>query len=351
MKVLALDEIDRLLTMPDCIRVLEQAYREFGSGQATNIPRQDMITPLPGARVHGFKTMSGSLPRERVVALRINSDIIHWPEVNGQLRREKLPVAPGGNWVGLILLFSSDSGELLAIMPDGVIQRMRVAATGGLGIKYLAKENASVMALLGSGWQAGSAAMAACAVRPIRQIRVYSPNPNNRAKFAADMTAKLGVEVIAAGSAAHACRGADIVSCATNALGTVFDAQWLEPGMHFACVRHHEIDQEAYRRADKIVIHAKRGTPDHYIIGDDGRYPELKEGYDTLDLSSYPELQELIAGKIEGRKSDHDITIFSNNLGLGLQFAAVAKHVLDLAEQQGKGHELPPEWFVQNVHP
>jgi ornithine cyclodeaminase/alanine dehydrogenase-like protein (mu-crystallin family) len=165
------------------------------------------------------------------------------------------------------------------------------------------------------------------------------------------MTAKLGVEVVPADSAAQACKGADIVSCATNALGTVFQAQWLEPGMHFLCVRHHEIDPEVYRRADRVIIHTKRGTPEHYIIDDDGRYPELKEGYDTLDLSSYPELQELIAGKVAGRGSDAEVTIFSNNLGLGLQFAAVGKHVLDLAERQGKGRELPASLFVQNVHP
>jgi ornithine cyclodeaminase/alanine dehydrogenase-like protein (mu-crystallin family) len=121
--------------------------------------------------------------------------------------------------------------------------------------------------------------------------------------------------------------------------------------MHFVCVRHHEIDPAVYRRADRVVIHTKRGTPEHYIIDDDGQYPELKEGYDKLDLSSYPELPDLIAGKAAGRGSDTEVTIFSNNLGLGLQFAAVGKHVLELAQRQGKGRELPAAWFVQNVHP
>jgi alanine dehydrogenase len=350
MLVLGLDEINELLTMKDCIRVLEKAYENFGNGKAMNIPRADMITPSSD-RVHGFKTMSGSLPNENVVALRINSDIIHWPEINGQLRRVKIPAAPGDNWVGLVLLFSTETGELLAMMPDGVIQAMRVAATGGLGIKYMAKENASTVALLGSGWQARSAAKAACAVRPIQQIRVYSPNPENRTEFAREMSAEIGVEVIAVNSGEEACKGADIVSCATNALGKVFDAKWLEPGMHFVCVRHHEIDKDVYNQADNIVIHTKKGTPDHFIIDDNGQFPELKEGYDTLDLSSYPELQELVAGKIQGRKSEQDITIFSNNLGLGIQFAAVGKYVVELAKKQGKGHELPAEWFVQNVHP
>ena len=94
--------------------------------------------------------------------------------------REKVPAAPGNRWVGLVLLFSVDNGEPLAIMPDGVMQRMRVGATNGLGIKYLARKNAETVGILGSGWQAGSQLMAACAVRDIKQIRCFSPTRENR---------------------------------------------------------------------------------------------------------------------------------------------------------------------------
>ncbi len=349
MLVVELEEIAALLTMPDCLRVLEQAYRDLNSREAMNVPRQGLITPGSDDRVHGLKTESASFPRERVIAVRINSDILHWPLIDGQHRRVKLPVAPGGNYVGLILLLSADTGELLSIMPDGVIQAMRVAATGGLSIARLAKQGATTMALLGAGWQARAAAKAGCAVRPLKQIRVYSPNPKSRTSFATEVGKDLGVDVVPVGSARQACEGAEIVSCATNALETVFQAEWAEPGQHILCIRKNEIDPALFARADRVVIHDKQLKPQNYVIGDAERYAELKEGYGALDLSAYPELDELIAGKVPGRSSDAEITIFCNNRGTGLQFAAVGKHVLDLAKEQGKGHELPVQWFVQSV--
>lgn len=351
MRVVELKDIEALLSMQDCLRVLEQAYRDLNARKAVNVPRQGIITPggVDG-RVHGLKTESASYPRERVIAVRINSDILHWPLIDGQHRRVKVPAAPGGNYVGLILLLSADNGELLSIMPDGVIQAMRVGGTGGLSIQRLAKKGASTMALLGAGWQARAAAQAACAVRRLEQVRVYSPNPDSRKGFAAEMSAKLGVEFVPVDGAQRACEGADIVSCATNSLGTVFQASWAEPGQHILSIRKNEIDVALYARADRVVIHDKQLKPKNYVIGDAEQYAELREDYDTLDFSAYPELDELITGKIPSRESDREITVFCNNRGTGLQFAAVAHHVLELAKAQGKGHELPVEWLVQSVH-
>ena len=91
--------------------------------------------------------------------------------------REKVPAAPqAAAYVGLVLLFSVENGEPLAILPDGVMQRMRVGAANGLGIKYLARDDAATVGILGSGWQAGAQLMAACAVRDIASIRCFSPN-------------------------------------------------------------------------------------------------------------------------------------------------------------------------------
>ena len=112
--------------------------------------------------------MDGVVPKLGVGAVRINSDIITWPKRGNNMRREKVPAAPNNRYVGLVLLFSVETGEPLAILPDGVMQRMRVGAANGLGIKYLARENAKTVGILGSGWQAGAQLMAACAVRDDR---------------------------------------------------------------------------------------------------------------------------------------------------------------------------------------
>ena len=97
------------------------------------------------------------------------------PKKGNNVVREKVPAAPGNRYAGLVLLFSAENGEPLAILPDGVMQRMRVGAANGLGIKYLARKNASTVGILGSGWQAGTQLMAACAVRDIKPIRCFSP--------------------------------------------------------------------------------------------------------------------------------------------------------------------------------
>src|SRR2546429_5225916 len=119
--------------------------------------------------------MDGVIPKLGIGAIRINSDIVTFPRVGNNLRREKVPAAPNNRYVGLVLLFSVENGEPLAILPDGVMQRMRVGAANGLGIKYLARENAKTVGILASGWQAGAQLMAASAVPDTETIRRSSP--------------------------------------------------------------------------------------------------------------------------------------------------------------------------------
>src|SRR5262245_10986835 len=172
MLVLSNEDVARLLTMEDCIAALEPMYRDYVDERALISPRVDSI--LPNSHEGGyyaFKQMSGGWPAQGVQALRVNSDIVTHPLVAGKPRRVKQPLA-GGRWVGLVLLFSTETGQLLAMFPDGVMQRLRVGAASGLALKHLAREDASTLALIGAGWQAGSQLMAARAVRNFREVRV-----------------------------------------------------------------------------------------------------------------------------------------------------------------------------------
>src|SRR5690349_7570805 len=124
--ILSNEDVDKLLTMPECIEALEEAYVELAEGRGITRTRSDCITPTQQAdAVYGLKSMDGVCPKLGVGAIRINSDIVRFPKKGNTVVREKVPAAPGKRWVGLVLLFSVENGEPLAIMPDGVMQRMR----------------------------------------------------------------------------------------------------------------------------------------------------------------------------------------------------------------------------------
>ncbi len=221
--ILSNDDVAKLITMPDCIAVMEEAYVELAEGRGVSRTRSDCFTPTTrDDALYSLKSMDGVVPKFGVGAVRINSDIITWPRKGNNIRREKVPAAPGNRYVGLVLLFSTETGEPLAIFPDGVMQRLRVGAANALGAKYLAREDAATAGILGSGWQAGAQLMAICAVRPIRTIRCYSPNVDNRDAFARDMTALLDVAVTPVETPEEAIGDADIVMCATNTVDPIF---------------------------------------------------------------------------------------------------------------------------------
>lgn len=355
--VLSNEEIDGLLAMPECIAALEHAYRELHAGRAVTRRRSDSMTHATGGReaVYSFKTMDGVVPGQGFAAVRLNSDLLTWPRVGNTQRRVKVPAAPGNRYVGLVLLFSTANGEPLAIMPDGVIQRMRVGATNGLGVRCMARADACEVGILGSGWQAGTQLMAACAVRNVRRIRCFSPTRENRTRFSEEMSDLLGVEVVPMESAEDAVRGAHIVMCATNAIEAVFFAPWMEPGMHVSSIKMPEIDEAALRRADRVGLHFAHRSPElvaaEGLEAEDHRPGRGWAASQGFDFSRCPRLPDMLADPLLGRQGDHEITCFINDLGLGLQFAAVAGLAWRKAREAGIGHELPTEWFTETVHP
>jgi ornithine cyclodeaminase/alanine dehydrogenase-like protein (mu-crystallin family) len=269
--------------------------------------------------------------------------------------RVKVPAAPGGRYVGLVLLFSTETGEPLAIIPDGVVQRMRVGATNGLAAKYLARRDATTVGLIGSGWQAGGQLMAIAAVRAVERVRCFSPNPERRAAFCRDMTARLGVEVEAVGSAEAAVRDVDVAMCGTSRIEPIFSADWVRPGMHLSSIKRPELEPAAIRRADRFVIHSRDPSPLRVTTrglahpeGDTHGTPALAGEF---DFDTLPVLPDLVSGKVPGRQSDDEVTCFVNNLGMGYQFAVVGALVLGEARKHGVGRDLPTEWFTEAEHP
>jgi alanine dehydrogenase len=353
--VLSNADVERCLPMLECIAVLEDAYRELSDGRGVNRVRSDCLVPAPrGDAIYSLKSMDGVIPKLGVGAVRIDSDIVTWPKQGNAMRRVKVPAA-NGRYVGLVLLFSAETGEPLAIMPDGAMQRIRVGATNGLAAKYLAREDSSTIGILGSGWQAGTQLAAVCAVRTIKTIRCFSPNRDNRERFAQEMSAALGVNVEPVAQPEDAIAGADIAMCATNSIDNVFLARWLEPGMHVSAIKVPEIERAAIERADRLVIHTRDEKPLH-VTTRDLAVPERSgnKGWalaKSIDFSRAATLPDLIAGNAKGRVSAQEVTCFVNNLGLGYQFAAAGAVAYRKAKEAGLGHDLPTDWFTQDVHP
>lgn len=351
------DDAQALLDMADCVAILEQTYAASHAGTAINGRRSDMVGPAGSPdSAYVLKMMGAIQPDLKVGAVRINSDLFNWISEGSQRRRVKVPAAPGDRWVGLVLLFSTETGEPLAIFPDGVVQRMRVGATSGIAVGRLARTDAAVLAILGTGWQAEAQVLAAAAVRSLREIRCFSPNPDRRDSFAAKIQNALGIPAHAMTSPKNAVRGADIVLCATNSSGHVFHEEWLEAGMHVGSIRDRELGPAAIARADLVVVHDRDNlTGQHVAIAKGAVFEEKRKelGQDprTSRLVSAPSLAELVGGEIGGRQNAAEITCFLNYHGVGLQFAALGALLYRKAVELGRGHYLPTDWFTEDVHP
>jgi alanine dehydrogenase len=364
--ILSNDDINELVSMEECIERLDQTYQDLGNGLAQNRPRSDIYGPIQDNGRYIFKTMDGMVPRFEAAAIRLNSDTIRWSLSPAGVRKDKEPTGPGGKWIGLVMLFSMRTGEPLAIMPDGVMQRLRVAATNALAAKYLAPQNASTYALIGSGWQASGQAIAMAAVRKLKEIRVYSPTPANRERLAKELADKLGIKVVALPDARTAVRGADIVGTATNSITPVIELDWLEQYAHVTSVKELELGHGILDKSSLVVVHTRLDKPANYIVGK-GENPifdhDPAEGLtgeiariraskprSGIDLTKQPDLGELAAGMVQ-RPRPGTMTTFVNTIGMGLQFAAVGSLAYEKAQAAGRGREIPTDWLLEDVHP
>jgi alanine dehydrogenase len=256
------------------------------------------------------------------------------------------------------LMFSTATSEPLAIFPDGYMQAIRVGVTNALSAKYLARKDSRVMAVYGSGWQAGPALLAMCKVLQIEEVRVYSPTKNNRERFVAQMNAKTDATLRAVASPEAAAKGADVVALTTNALDPFFPASWISDGMHITTVRPSEMTLDALVRCDLIAVSTREAAKLFTLPGEETKVPEFGRGdYGRAELENTaadwrdkPELSEIMARKVAGRQHDRDVTCMLNHLGLGLQFSAAAARIYELARASGLGKELPTDWFCQDEH-
>jgi alanine dehydrogenase len=187
-------EVRQVLKMPDCIEAMERAFAEEARGVAVNKPRTRYKVP-PDLDKPGYMAniIPGAVPSSGVAALRYDSTIVQERVVAGGKRMD-FPSPLKRSW-GFVLLFSLQTGEPLALIHDFSLSGIRVGATTGVAHRALAKREAKVVGIFGSGNEARTNLEAICYVREIERVKVYSITKEHRDRFAEEMTERLNVEV------------------------------------------------------------------------------------------------------------------------------------------------------------
>ncbi len=309
------DDVARVLPMDTLIAAVEDGFRLLGRQQALNRPRQRSTTK-EGTVLH---VMSAAIPALGVMGLKAYT--------SGR---------DGTRFMAM--LYSTDTGELIAMMEANRLGQMRTGAASAVATKHMAKPDAGALGIIGTGWQARSQVIAASRVRPIALVKCYSRDARRREEFADEMIAELGAEVVAVRSAREAVEAVDIVATATTASEPVLLGEWLVPGMHVNAIgsnwtTRRELDAEAVRRCDRIAVddvQQAREEAGDLVGASDAGLPV----WDRV-----VELGRIVAGDTPGRAAPREITLFESQ-GIALEDVAAMKLAYDRARQLGVGEEL-----------
>ncbi len=311
-------DVRAVLTMPDTVACVEAATKAHGQAKARNTPRHRIKMPRGTLHVLAGADLAG--PEGGYVGLKTYTSF-----------RDGIRF--------LTLLYSAENGRLLALVESDLLGMMRTGAASGVATKYLARQDADVLANFGTGWQARGQVLAVAAVRPLKQVRVYSRDAANREKFIEGLRDEVDAEFVSCESPAQALDGALIVATATTARDPLFPADAVQDGTHInaagsnALIRR-EIDERLIRKAGLVVVDSR--VQAQAECGD--LLIPTERGW--LDWDLLPELSEVVAGHAPGRQNDQQITIFESQ-GLGLQDVTVAGLVYRKAVEAGLGSEVP----------
>ena len=291
--------IDTVLSMEEMIEVVEESLKEMALGRGVDLPRRRIHHPnrmifglLPGS----FKGVMGAY---------LQTDL------DRRIHHET------------VILYSVDTGEPLILFHDCSINELRTGAAGGIGAKYLARKDASRVAVLGSSIHAETQLKAVCAVRSITHSKVFSPTPAHRVSFAEKISRELKIEVRPVQSPEEAIEEADIVIAATNSQKPVVNGSFLREGMHITSIANgdktrtrQEIDEATIRRCDPLFITSKETV----CANESDIFRAVKGS--LISWEQVSEIGDLLLGRQPGRESEKQITLYKLQ-GLGIMDVAV----------------------------
>lgn len=355
--------VARVLTPAAVRRALQRAYADLAAGDAVCRPRIDVRIPTSDpSRSFQWGTMEGG-STGGYFAIRLKSDIVYETGEEGRRTQEKYCVRPG-RYCGLVMLVRVESGEPLAIIHDGHLQHMRVAADSAIGTELMARPDCVTLAMLGSGGMARAHVPALLEVRPIRRMRLFSPTAAHREAFASEVRARHDIEVQVCASPEQACRGADIVASCTDSVAPVIRGEWLEPGMHVVSIGGRPHDSARLRIDRRLRLGtspAPVGRPELAVADEylgylarpsDPAWRGRKTGRRGEQVTGHGGdvwYADVASGREAGRTSPAQITYSERGNIQGAQFYAVAGVVYEAARERGLGREIPTDWFLQDI--
>ena len=324
MKILILnhDEVVRLLPMNDCVAVMRDALTKLARGEVHQ-PLRTIVRPAGAAGVMGL------------MPSYIAGD-------HAAYGLKTVCVFPGNPAIGkdahqgAVMLFSAETGELLALMNASAITAIRTAAVSGVATDLLAREDASELAIIGAGVQARTHLLALAEVRAIKRCRVVSRTLEHATQLVDEMKTQVPFPLEVVGSVEEAVRDADLIATVTNAKEPVVLREWISPGVHLNVVgsstpHSREVDT-ATLAASALFVDRRESTlneaGDYLFAARDGAV-----GPDHIRA----ELGEVLTGEKPGRTSRDEITLFKS-LGLAIEDLASASYLYRKAKELNAGN-------------
>ena len=312
------DEVDGLATPAEYVDVVREGYRQRGEG-APALPRQTFRNENPDGKLTNYSTI---LPETGAMGGYMYTSGFSGPNA----------------WF-VTPLFDAESGEPIALIDGASMNPFKTGAAGAVAVDALSRDDASTLAVIGSGAQARGQLHATTTVRNFESVRVFSPTPENRETFAAEFDDHLEASVDAVDSSEAAVTGADVVITATKAADPVFDGDTLDPGTHVTAMGQYTPGR---RELDTTTIERATYVPDlrDRVTQDAGSFlAALEEGVVDED-HVHAELGEVVAGTAPGRTGDDEITVFDSG-GTGIETVAAGYMLYEKALEEGLGTELP----------
>jgi len=309
------EDVKQVLTMPLALDRVAAAFRYLGTGEAIDMPRERIRLPYASQQL-----MQASVPVLNLIGYK------HYTNSREATRF-------------LVYLYDAQRGHLDAVLEGNLLGMMRTGAASGVATRHLARSDAGIVGIFGTGWQAVGQLRAIALVRTLRRVKVFGRNPDRLTKFCERMRNELNIPVDPAATPEEAVRGSDIVVTITSSATPVFTGDSLEPGTHINAVganslARRELDEATIARASTIVV----DTIPTALREAGDLLPALEKG--RIHVRQLVELGDIVAGNSVGRANPSQITVFESQ-GLAIQDIVVGSAVVELARAKGLGIELP----------